>query len=308
MGNPSDPSDPQDDDKDFTSIFETLTNQPRQSDEPELGWSPDSQDAVAGPSFEIEPSLPEVTDDAYQQPPPPLPKAMMDRRGDQVMDEIRDYAENSPVGSPEAPSEYPFSVMIEGKLRAPDRSKLMDLLSSNKVGISEMDLEAQFHANRVLIPRISEYLGVLIIQALRDAPVTMKLAPADEVFTTVGGSEVSSLELKDYGPSHATVFSSVPSHQAESIPIVSGQDEDVDQKVWELIDAVSASAFLQSTMVEVERSLDFEEKTNSIKKELKFKAYQKGADAIVNFSMTLTPLSSPMQYRLIAIGTAVKKR
>ncbi|OFZ70214.1 MAG: hypothetical protein A3K03_05995 [Bdellovibrionales bacterium RIFOXYD1_FULL_44_7] len=59
-------------------------------------------------------------------------------------------------------------------------------------------------------------------------------------------------------------------------------------------------------MVEAESSSEYQEVLEGLKREMKYKAYRKGADAVVNFSISLTLLSVPSRYRLTAMGSAVK--
>jgi hypothetical protein len=74
--------------------------------------------------------------------------------------------------------------MIVGRLTDHEREKLTDTLERNHMGIDAKDLVHQFEGDRVLIPRISEYAGVLIVQALRGTSATMRLAPSDQIFST----------------------------------------------------------------------------------------------------------------------------
>ena len=100
------------------------------------------------------------------------------------MESVRQTADRSPVGTPDQAPSIPFSLMITGTFPDTDKEKLLEILSKNSFGIRGADLEPQFEAGKVLIPRISEYAGVMIVQALRDAPLEMTLAPADTVYST----------------------------------------------------------------------------------------------------------------------------
>src|SRR5437764_1503439 len=80
-----------------------------------------------------------------------------------------------PLEQVEVPTSFPFSLMIEGTLRPEEREKLIDLISREKFGIREVDLEPQLESGRILIPRISEYAGVLLVQALRNTQARLRL-------------------------------------------------------------------------------------------------------------------------------------
>jgi hypothetical protein len=45
-----------------------------------------------------------------------------------------------------------------------------------------------------------------------------------------------------------------------------------------------------------------------LQRELKFKAFRKGATSIVSFSVQLQQLHMPMYYRVLVIGSAVRTR
>jgi uncharacterized protein YbjQ (UPF0145 family) len=55
-------------------------------------------------------------------------------------------------------------------------------------------------------------------------------------------------------------------------------------------------------------SYDLNSRRCAVKRELKFKAYRKGATAIVSFSVQLQQLHMPMHYRVLVTGSAVKTR
>src|SRR5690606_25169725 len=146
---------------------------------------------------EPEPSSPAQSTPA--QPPPPAerkrpaplpPPAELDRavkrekaKADSLQ-LIRAYAQNIAVGKPAVAAAYPFTLMINGRLSDIEHAKLLDMISSHQMGFTDVDLEPQLEAGRVLLPRISEYAGILIIQALRDANVTFQFGSSDSIYAT----------------------------------------------------------------------------------------------------------------------------
>jgi len=224
-----------------------------------------------------------------------------------VLDKIKSYTQKLTAGKPPVQAAYPFSILIVGRLSNSDKEKLVDLIDRNQMGISALDLEPQFAAGKVLIPRISEYAGVLIVQAFRSAAVRVFLGPSDSIFSTVD-THVS--ETDPYIEPRADSFSVSSTddglHPAESIPVtplasLPGGDE------YRLLDAITASASLKTSVVEAESSSEYQEVLEGLKREMKYKAYRKGADAVVNFSISLTLLSVPSRYRLTVMGSAVKR-
>lgn len=219
--------------------------------------------------------------------------------------ELRNFSENLPIGAPVVQAEFPFSLKIIGELTPAEQEKLTDLLGRENMGIRAIDLEPQFAAGRVLIPRISEFAGVLIAQALRAARVEIILAPSDSVFAT---EDTASPDQPGSYAKRTTAESKVfgaGSHPAEDIAITTlSVLPEIPHYV--VIDVVTASAALKTTAVEAEGSTEYLELMDKLKQELRYKAYRKGATAILNFEISLTPLSGPSHYRLSALGSAVK--
>jgi uncharacterized protein YbjQ (UPF0145 family) len=193
---------------------------------------------------------------------------------------------------------FPFSLLIEGVLELDERERLIDLLARESMGIREIDLEPQLAAGRILIPRISEYAGVLIIQALRATRARMRLAPSDSL------SDEEPLTDPRARTQSLTLSEEIPS--AELIPISTEALESLDPARAVIVDIVTASAALRTTAVEAEKSQEYAELLESLARELKYKAYRKGAHGIVGFQVTLTPLTLTTHYRVTAMGSAVR--
>lgn len=218
----------------------------------------------------------------------------------ETLEAVRTYAERLPSAAPSVPADFPFTLRVTGHLQSDERARFSDLITRENLGIREVDLEPQFEAGRILIPRVSEYAAVLLVQAIRGASVEIDLAPSDEAEATwnqsYSASEVS-------GSHHALPDSH--DNPAESLPVTS------DSQIPELgpyvvVDAVTASASLSSQSVEAEHSREYQELLEALQRELKYKAYRRGANAILCFQVTLTPLTLPSRYRLTVIGSAVK--
>jgi len=202
---------------------------------------------------------------------------------------------------------YPFTLRIRGKLTTLEKEKLCDILSREKMGIREVDLEPQFHADHILLPRISEYSGVILVQALRGTSATMELLPSDQ-------AELE--ENSQFQPEGIFVTSESDSlsgdsatqsaiHPAELIPITSDASW-AENKTFRVIDVVTASATLETQAVEASRSPAYQEMLDALQRELRFKAYHKGANAIIHFSVQLQVLSLPTRYKLLVMGSAIK--
>jgi hypothetical protein len=220
-----------------------------------------------------------------------------------ALENIKTYAEQSRPAAVEA--SVPFSLMIHGKLTSDEKEKIRDILRREAMGIDENDIEPQFEGDRILIPRISEYAGILFIQALRGTRTQMRLGPSDSIFSTEAtrGAEATLQE----GPTATwSSLDAEEAHPAEKIPVVTNSTLP-ELPRWTTIDTLTASTLLKSSTVEAERSSEYQETLEALKRELRFRAYRKGASAILNFSVQMLSLSSRSQYRMTVMGIAVRE-
>jgi hypothetical protein len=238
---------------------------------------------------------PAAASPAPPAPPKPPPGAL---------EEVRKFSEQISAAKELVPAAFPFSVMIDGMLAPEERERLVDLLNRENLEIREIDLEPQFAEGRILIPRVSEFVGILIVQALRSSGARIRIGPADQIFSTAD----TKTEMVEEIAAH---FSPTPSasfefnHSAERIPVTS------DSKLPELgpytvVDIVTASAALTIQAVEAARSTEYQEMIENLQRELRFKAWRKGATAILNYSVQLNLLSLPSRYRVVVTGSAVR--
>jgi uncharacterized protein YbjQ (UPF0145 family) len=222
-----------------------------------------------------------------------------------TLDQVKQYSEQAPIAKPAVPASFPFSLLIEGPLRPEEKEKLLTLLEDHQMGFRTIDLEPQLEGNRILIPRISEYAGVLLIQALRGARADIKLGPSDSIFATAETRNTQEEAFSSEMEESITTSSHDLGHPAENIPITQ-HDRLPGSPILTLIDTVSASAALNSSVVEAEHSAAFQEIVEALQRELKYKAYRKGATAILNYKIQVNSLNSPTHYRILAGGSAVK--
>lgn len=141
--------------------------------------TPDLLDLSALLTPPPEPAAPEpVVPDSHlhllppETEPTPAPEA--------VVSEIAQFAAHTTVGNPQLTPRIPFTLRIMGTLAPHHRVRLLDLIKAADLGLRELDLEPQLESGQVLLTRISEYVGIQIVQALRDAPVRMTLTPEGE--------------------------------------------------------------------------------------------------------------------------------
>jgi hypothetical protein len=259
----------------------------------------------------------QATNEASPTRPPPKkiqPQASSEKltfkkdsasQSDDTLGNVKRYSEQLPASKAAVAASFPFSILIRGQLRPEEKEKLVTLIEDHQMGFRLIDLEPQLASGRILIPRISEYAGILIIQALRGTRAEIKLGTSDSIFSTPDTHDSEEENFSSSVEESSTSYSSDLSHPAESIP-VTPLDRLPGTPKLTLIDTVTANAALKSTVVEAEHSSAFQEIVEALQREIKYKAYRKGATAVLNFKIQINYLSSPTHYRILAFGSAVK--
>jgi hypothetical protein len=219
--------------------------------------------------------------------------------------QLKKISEQSSVAQ-NLPVPYPFSLLITGHLTEREREKLVDVLTRENMGIREVELEPQFASGRILIPRISEYAGILLVQALRGTRAQLKLGPSDSIFATPETRDEPTDESLLPAPNEfARSITPEGKHPAETVRISADATiHDLPNPV--LIDLVIVSTTLKSEMVEPRNSPKYQETLDALIRELKYRAHRKGAQAIINFSIDLTMLQLPSEYKLTVKGSAIQ--
>ncbi len=198
----------------------------------------------------------------------------------------------------------PFHLWITGTLRNHEKERLVELLARENFGIREVDLEIQFDAGRILLPRISEYAVVLVAQCLRGAAVDLKMEPS-ECVTTEPSREGLHSQL---APASRQSTNHSP-HPAEDLP-VTDQARFADRGDHEALDVLMATGMIQEPEWRAETSDAFSEMVESLKRELRFKAHLKGADGLVHYQAKVlnSPWITESECRIQVTATAVRFR
>src|SRR5690606_31312770 len=79
------------------------------------------------------------------------------------------------------------------------------------------------------------------------------------------------------------------------------------KKNFDLVDTIHASMNVKASHVHSPTSSLFQESLDALKRQLKFRAHHRGANAIIGFTTQMIPIADHTQYKLIAQGTAVRK-
>jgi hypothetical protein len=202
----------------------------------------------------------------------------------------------------------PFHLRIIGKLPPLEKERFVELLTRENFGIREVDLEIQLEAGQILLPQISEYAAVLVAQTLKGAPVELRLSPSD--LETAAPSDA----LSNLSTASSTPLSAPSSHAAESIPItpndtLSGSGES-EKLALEPLDVLIATGLIREPEWKAESSDAFGEIVEALKRELRFKAYLKKADALVRFEAKVisSPWISDKECRVQVSAVAVRFR
>ncbi len=222
-----------------------------------------------------------------------------------TMESVRAFSESVGVAEAKAsvPASFPFSLLIEGKFGDYERAKFLDVFASEDLGFREIDLEPQLDSGRILIPRISEYAGVLLVQALRSLPVKMRLGPSAEIYRKDASLDENTTRL-ERPPTVATTRALGPA-DALDLPITTEETLPQFMSV-EVIDTITVSATLKTAVVEAESSPEFSQVIERLQSELRERAHRQGAAGVIRFKTELTALSVASHYRVIATGVAVK--
>ncbi len=228
-----------------------------------------------------------------------------------TLDAIKVFADTVKVAKAAVPAEFPFHLRITGNLTPGERSRLGDLLEKHKYGIAITDLENQFEAGRILLPRLSEYAAVLVVQALRDAQVEFSLQTSEQgaaLDRDITGPDSDSAAPVDRLTVSYPDTVIEPVHPAEQIPVTNG-DTLPGLGGIEILDLLSSSAVVKTRDVTAESSDEYQEVLDSLKKELQYKAFRRGATGVIRFQATLTRMfDTPYGYRLMVFGSAIRPR
>ena len=225
-------------------------------------------------------------------PPPPAEKP-------EPISAIRAYSESARESAPPpaVPASHPFNLHLIGELDPYDREKLLEILEKENYGFSAEEIQPQLEAHHVFLPRISEYAAVYLIHKMRDASVEFQLELPDQE---------PEFESRSTETRHSEVRVQIPTLAADQIPVLSGSEWPTTLGRVQPIDTYVLSETLNSSAVEPTATEDFQVLLDNLKRELKQRAYRKGASAVIHFQVHVVPLHARDQYRVTVLGTAVK--
>jgi hypothetical protein len=240
-----------------------------------------------------------------------FPAASASHRGNRArtsersgVDGIRDYSDH--VAPTATTIDHPFSLLIDGMLREHEREALLQILSRENLNIREVELEPQFQAGKILIPRISEYAGVLIAQALRNSNARMRLGPSDRIFASRNAEENDSEALIIPPRADSELLITEDGAHPSDRVILSPDANLADRQIIEAIDTLHSSMNLKAAHVAQPQSPAFQDALERLKRQLKLQAHHRGANALLSFKYELLPLEGQTIYKLVVQAKAVK--
>ncbi len=208
----------------------------------------------------------------------------------------------------------PFHLWITGPLAPHEKEKLTELINREDFGIREVDLSVQLEAGRILLPRISEFAAVLVAQALKGSAVELRMQPSDLVSNDLSAdgqsasSEAGTVGFAAPREPHSRPTSPIEDdHPAERIP-VTGEARISGQETLIPVDVLVATGLLREPDWRAESSDAYSELVESLKRELRYKAHLKKADALVGFEARVleSPWLSEKECRIEVRATAVR--
>jgi uncharacterized protein YbjQ (UPF0145 family) len=221
------------------------------------------------------------------------------------MDAVRNYSDHVAPSANAAVAETPYSLVIEGPLRVHEREMLLSILSRENLGIREVELEPQFSAGHILIPRISEYAGVMIVQALRNTLAKIRLGPSERIFVSRQADDGDERLIMPPNADSEVFINEDALDRAETVLLTSAETVP-GKKLLQAIDTLHNSINLKAINLSHPQSPLFQDAIERLKKQLKFQAHHRGANALVGFKYTLHPLEGQAHYKLVVEARAVR--
>ncbi|MBS1962030.1 MAG: hypothetical protein JST04_07435 [Bdellovibrionales bacterium] len=223
-----------------------------------------------------------------------------------TMESVRAYSDHVAPSATPSVAETPYSLAIEGAIRQHEREALVNILTRENLGIREVELEPQFAAGHILIPRISEYAGVMIVQALRNTTAKIRLGPSERIFVSREAADSNDTLVMPPSPESEVFITEESEETADDTIVLTSADSIPGRKLLAAIDTLHNSMNLKAFSLSQPQSPIFQDAIERLKKQLKYQAHHRGANALVGFKYTLHPLEGQTMYKLVVEARAVK--
>lgn len=199
------------------------------------------------------------------------------------------------------PAQRPFTLWIEGRFTDEDRDRILELLSRENFGIREVDLEPQWETGRVLVPQISEFAAMRVAQTLRESSLNLTLLPVS------GAAPAVSHGVPIKPPASASTGHPADQIVVSALDLPHPQDQSGD---WETVDTLVATGLLKEPEWKASQSDTYSRLVESLKRELRYRAHIKKADALVRFKAEVlaSPFQTENECRVQVSALALRKR
>ncbi len=218
--------------------------------------------------------------------------------------DTRHYSDHVAAAAAPTLATNPYSLRIDGILRQHEREALVQILTRENLGIREVELEPQFAAGQILIPRVSEFAGVQIVQALRNSTARMRLGPSDRIFASKESHDEDPL-IYPPNPDAEVLITEEVAHQADQVALTT-DDNLPGKQILQAMDVLHGSVNLKASHVAQPQSPVFHEAIERLKRQLKFQAHHRGANALLGFHYEFHPLEGQTLYKLVVQARAVR--
>ena len=235
--------------------------------------------------LEAQPEPDPVLEEIPFIPDPPLP----------VLDELKSYSESKQEAPFEPGTRNEFNLLISGDFDPYSRDKLLLFLTENSIGVTSGELDFQIKSQRVLLPRISEFSGIKLIQDLRDTGLSFRLKRAENESDLIG----------DDGNSRSFHFESSNGQTMVEVPILPSNEYKPAE--YEVLDSIRMVQYLRAEILEVEQSELFQELLDRMTEGLRRRAKLRGATALTHLNHRITPLRLPSQYQIELSASLLKR-
>jgi len=222
--------------------------------------------------------------------------------GQDTLKNVKNYSEKlAPVT--QSLAQTPFTLRIKGRLKVYEKEKFLSIINRENLGIREVELEPQFDAGHILIPQISEYVGILLVQALRNAQVEMFLGPAHEIFPN--SESLGQDDLIFAGQNQTGLTTQSGAHPAQEIPLTL-EPMLPGRSFKKVIDTFTVSVTLKSAQLESPHNTALDDAIEGLKSQLRQMAYYRKANALLSFRTQVIPLRDETQVKVLAQAVAAE--
>jgi hypothetical protein len=312
MDHPTPPEEPQ---SDAGADLPAFQSEPETQDSPSLDFNPGTDPlpdvfganepevgAQATPeSKELSPSIEGgFSMDAFHSEAPSEPLSIFDTNpapSRPILEDLKSYSDSKKAAPFEPGVRNHFNLILSGEFDPYSRDKLLLFITENPIGLSSSELDFQISAKRVLLPRISEFSGIKMIQELRDTGLSFRLKRSEE-------DSDAYAEDQDQNRFH---YQAAPETSPDQdIPVLSLEMIKIEE--YTVLDSIQLVQYLRAEILEIEKSDLFQDLLQRMTDALKRRAKLKGASALTRLEHRITPLRLPSQYQIELSASLLRRR